>query len=121
MSHDDEYHANMVSMLELIWGEGYMAPGGPGNVAKLLDGIDLETPLIERARASAQRLGLADRCSFRVVEPGPLPFADASFDIVIISGAVTQTADAAALSRLFRGHAVLVPHGGTHLRDEDLR
>ena len=30
----------MVAMLELIWGEGYMAPGGPGNVARLLDGIE---------------------------------------------------------------------------------
>lgn len=141
MSHDDEYHANMVSMLELIWGEGYMAPGGPGNVAKLLDGldtrgkrildigcglggpafeiarahgasvvgIDLEAPLVERARASADRLGLADRCSFRVVEPGPLPFADASFDIVISSGAVTQTADAGALFK--EAGRVLEPGG----------
>ena len=40
MSHQDEYHDNLVTMLELIWGKGYMAPGGPGNVAKLLNGID---------------------------------------------------------------------------------
>ena len=40
MTHKDEYHDNMVTMLELIWGEGYMAPGGPGNVAKMLDGFD---------------------------------------------------------------------------------
>lgn len=39
-THDNEYHDNMVAMLELIWGEGYMAPGGPGNVARLLAGID---------------------------------------------------------------------------------
>ena len=30
----------MVKLLELIWGEGYMAPGGPGNVRKLLGGAD---------------------------------------------------------------------------------
>ncbi len=42
MRHEDEYHDNMVTMLELIWGEGYMAPGGPGNVSKLLDGIDTQ-------------------------------------------------------------------------------
>lgn len=42
MSHTDEYHDNMVTMLQLIWGEGYMAPGGPGNVAKLLSGIDTD-------------------------------------------------------------------------------
>lgn len=40
MTHENEYHDNMVTMLELIWGEGYMAPGGPGNVAKMLEGID---------------------------------------------------------------------------------
>ena len=85
MTHEAEYHDNMVTMLELIWGKGYMAPGGPGNVAKLLDGtepegklildigcgiggpaldmvrhhsaqvvgIDLEAPLIERARSNS--------------------------------------------------------------------
>ncbi len=40
MAHEDEYHDNMVTMVELIWGKGYVAPGGPGNVAKTLDGID---------------------------------------------------------------------------------
>ncbi len=33
MAHEAEYYDNMVKLLELIWGEGYMAPGGPGNVA----------------------------------------------------------------------------------------
>ena len=42
MSHENEYFPNMVTMLELIWGDGYMAPGGPGNVARLLDGIDTQ-------------------------------------------------------------------------------
>ena len=40
MEHENEYHDDMVRMLELIWGDGYMAPGGPGNVAKMLDGIE---------------------------------------------------------------------------------
>jgi len=123
VSHEDEYYENMVKMLELIWGTGYMAPGGPGNVAKLLQdtkpegkrildigcgiggpalemarsydarvtGIDLETTLIERARSDASKAGLQDQCQFQAVEIGPLPFADESFDIVISSGAVTQT------------------------------
>ena len=42
MAHRDEYHDNMVTMVELIWGKGYMAPGGPGNVAKMLNGIDTQ-------------------------------------------------------------------------------
>ena len=42
MSHEDEYDDNLVTMLELIWGEGYMAPGGPGNVARMLAGFETE-------------------------------------------------------------------------------
>ncbi len=38
VTRENEYHDRMVTMLELIWGKGYRAPGGPGNVAKLLDG-----------------------------------------------------------------------------------
>ena len=40
MDHQDEYYDNMITMLELIWGEGYMAPGGSGNVEKMLNGIE---------------------------------------------------------------------------------
>jgi len=121
----------MVTMLQLIWGEGYMAPGGPGNVAKMLRGletrgkrildigsgiggpalemarthgadvvgIDLAAPLVEHATRDAERHGLADRCTFRTVEIGPLPFDDQSFDIVVSSGALTQTKDKAAIFR----------------------
>ena len=125
MAHENEYYDNMVTMLELIWGEGYMAPGGPGNVAKLLQGtnprgkrildigcgiggpalemassfgarvtgIDLEAPLVERAISDAETRGLDERCDFQTVEIGPLPFPDESFDIVLSSGAITQTRD----------------------------
>lgn len=139
--HIDEYQEGMVALLELIWGKGYMAPGGPGNVARMLDGIDthgkrvldigcgiggpafemartfgaivtgvdLEAPLIERARAGARGLGLDTRCTFRTVEQGPLPFADESFDIVVSAGAFTQTDDKPALLREAR--RVLAPGG----------
>ena len=141
MTHEDEYYDNMVTMLELIWGEGYMAPGGPGNVAKLLDGtepegkrildvgcgiggpamdmvrlhgaevvgIDLEAPLIDRATTAARKSGLQDQCTFECVAPGPLQFPDRSFDIVVSSGAITQTEDKASLlAEIFR---VLRPGG----------
>ena len=141
MTHETEYYDNMVTMLELIWGKGYMAPGGPGNVAKLLEGtepegklildigcgiggpamemvrghgaqvvgIDLEATLIERAKSEARAAGLHEHCSFQLVSPGPLPFPDTSFDIVISSGAVTQTSDKSSLfSEILR---VLRPGG----------
>jgi SAM-dependent methyltransferase len=129
LTHENEYYDNMVTMLELIWGDGYMAPGGAGNVENLLrgtnpqgkrildigcgiggparemattygalvTGIDLEAPLIERANSDARAEGLDDRCRFQTVEIGPLPFQDESFDIVISSGAITQTNDKTGL------------------------
>ena len=42
MSHADEYHDAMVTLLELIWGPGFMAPGGEGNVANMVRGLDLK-------------------------------------------------------------------------------
>ncbi len=36
-----EYHDAMITVLETIWGRGFMAPGGAGNVAKQVEGLDL--------------------------------------------------------------------------------
>jgi phosphoethanolamine N-methyltransferase len=142
MEHQNEYDDSMVAMLELVWGEGFMAPGGEGHVAKMVEGIelegrrvldvgcgvggpacilageygaqvvgtDLESPLIERALRRAARRGLSDRTRFEVVTTGPLTFEDDSFDLVMSSGGVTQTADKLGIFReCFR---VLKP-GGT--------
>ena len=141
MAHADVYGDNMVTMLELIWGKGYMAPGGPGNVAKLLEGtqpqgkrildigcgiggpamemvrthgaqvvgIDLEAALIRRASVDARAAGLQEHCRFRQVDPGPLPFPDESFDIVVSSGAITQTDDKTSMFADVR--RVLCPGG----------
>ncbi|MFT5193595.1 MAG: ubiquinone/menaquinone biosynthesis C-methylase UbiE [Cellvibrionaceae bacterium] len=39
--HHDEYNDTFVAGLEWMWGEGFMSPGGPAEVAAILDGIDL--------------------------------------------------------------------------------
>ena len=41
MAHESEYDDALVTLLELIWGEGYMAPGGEGNIAKIAEGLDM--------------------------------------------------------------------------------
>ncbi len=35
------YHSRMIGMLEAIWGEGFLSPGGPEEVARVVQGIDL--------------------------------------------------------------------------------
>jgi phosphoethanolamine N-methyltransferase len=147
VSHADEYHVAMIDMLELVWGEGFMAPGGPGNVAKMVEGldlagktvvdvgcglggpacllaqqfgarvvgVDLEPPLVERAHERAEASGLSDRVRFEVVGAGPLPFDDASIDVVLSAGAYTQTEDKlGAFGDCFR---VLKPGGAIRLYD----
>lgn len=35
------YHDKLIGMLERIWGDGWLSPGGPDEVRRLLDGLDL--------------------------------------------------------------------------------
>ena len=35
------YHDQMIDMLERVWGDGWLSPGGPAEVARLLEGMDL--------------------------------------------------------------------------------
>lgn len=140
-AHHDEYHDAMVTMLELIWGEGFLAPGGADLVRENLAGLDLagklvldigcgigggamviareksarvigldiEPPLIERARRYAEKAGLADRIEFILTAPGPLPLDDASVDVVYSSGVFTQVADKLGMFR--EVYRVLRPGG----------
>ncbi|MBX2826347.1 MAG: methyltransferase domain-containing protein [Gammaproteobacteria bacterium] len=38
---DEEYSDQFVAGLEWIWGEGFLSPGGPAEVAEILDGVEL--------------------------------------------------------------------------------
>jgi ubiquinone/menaquinone biosynthesis C-methylase UbiE len=131
VEHENEYPESTVAMLELIWGDGFMSPGGAGHVAEMVAGIelegrrvldigcglggpacilaqergayvvgtDLESPLIRHSRNRAAAVGCSDRTEFQVVAPGPLAFDDDSFDLVLSSGGVTQTADKPGMFR----------------------
>lgn len=45
MAHDQEHHneydESFVAGLEWMWGEGFLSPGGPAEVAEILKGVDL--------------------------------------------------------------------------------
>lgn len=129
------YTSAFIAKLELLWGEGFLSPGGPEEVALILEGLDLtgqrvldigcgiggidlllveahgaasvlgidvEMPVLERARARAKAAGLTERLDFRQVSPhqvapGPLPLADDSFDLVFSKDAMVHIPDKAAL------------------------
>ena len=139
---EPEYDDTAIRFLEALWGEGYLSPGGPDEVDRVVDGIslegktildigcgaggitlhlverhgaahatgfDVERPVIEAARRHAGRRGLSDRASFVQAPPGPLPFADASFDIVFSKDALLHVPDKDRLfAEIFR---VLRPGG----------
>ena len=78
---------------------------GAGHVT----GFDVEGPVIAAARNRATQRGLSDRADFVHGAPGPLPFADASFDVVFSKDALLHVPDKDALFReIFR---VLKPGG----------
>ncbi len=42
MAHDDAlYDGRLVGLLELVWWDGFLSPGGPDDVDRVLDGLDL--------------------------------------------------------------------------------
>ena len=77
--------------------------------AKRVHGLDVEPIVIERALALTAQAGLEGRISFQNVEPGPLPVAPGSFDVIFSKDAFCHIEDKEMLySELFR---VLRPGG----------
>jgi SAM-dependent methyltransferase len=139
---EEEYTEPLINFLEVIWGEGYLSPGGADEVARVLEGTSLQgrrvldigcgsggiaIELVERYGAAAvtgidveagvlgfaarrvRDRGLADRIALKQVTPGPLPFDDATFDVVFSKDSMIHIADKEALfAEVFR---VLRPDG----------
>jgi phosphoethanolamine N-methyltransferase len=133
---EPEYDDTAIRFLEALWGEGYLSPGGPEEVDRVVEGLslkgktvldigcgaggitlhlaarhgaalatgfDVEMPVIETARRGAARQGLEGRVRFIQGAPGPLPFDDASFDVVFSKDALLHVPDKDALfAEIFR-------------------
>jgi phosphoethanolamine N-methyltransferase len=126
-----EYDDDLTALLEAVWGEGFMSPGGTDEVDRVLEGLDLaglsvldlgcglggatvhiarrygvasivgidiEDNLIEACDELAARSGLSDTAQFLLAEPGPLPVADASLDMVFSKDSIIHIEDKHALA-----------------------
>jgi SAM-dependent methyltransferase len=89
--------------------------------ARHILGLDVERPLLDRAREVSKQVGLADLLSFELVNPGPLPVEDHMFDVVFSKDAIIHIENKAELyAEAFRvirpgGHLVI----GDWFRGED--
>lgn len=143
MTQSDElYPEPVIGFLEMLWGRGWLSPGGPEELARLLEGedfhgrhildigcgaggidcllvseygaakvtgIDVEASVLETARARTREAGISGRVQLMQVEPGPLPFADAMFDVVFSKDSIVHIPDKHELAKdVFR---VLKPGG----------
>lgn len=46
IENEDEYDDALIALLELIWGEGFLSPGGPEAVREIVSGLDLTDKLV---------------------------------------------------------------------------
>ena len=141
-ARDEHYPIDSILFLEELWGDGFLSPGGPEEVERLLSGVDLagrtvvdigsgaggiallladrygaarvigldvETTMVEYARAKVERADLQDRIEIRKVEPGPMPLPDASVDAVFSKDSIVHIPDKDGLAA--DAYRVLKPGG----------
>lgn len=60
-------------------------------------GVDVEPYLIDRACENIANAGLADLIDIRLVEVGPIPFADQTFDVVFSKDSLIHVTDKSSL------------------------
>ncbi|SHJ08788.1 Methyltransferase domain-containing protein [Shimia gijangensis] len=88
------------TVLDIGSGSGAIAVLLAGTLgAKKVIGIDVEEPVVNEARQRAAAAGLSDRIDIQLVEPGPFPFPENSFDIVYSKDSIIHIPDKETLSR----------------------
>jgi SAM-dependent methyltransferase len=131
MAEDESgYSEEETGRLELIWGEGFLSPGGAAETGRILGGqdisacavldigsgsggadialvrehgaarvvgVDVQLDLVEGATARVAAAGLGAQISYQLIEPGPLLFSDASFDVVFSKDSIIHVEDKKAL------------------------
>ena len=89
--------------------------------ARHAHGVDIDAGVLERANALVSTAGLQERISLTRFEPGPLPLADASFDLVFLTAVSCHIQDLAPffteIRRVIRPGGQLV--GGEWFRHLD--
>ena len=128
--HDIEYTDEFITKLQIAFGKGFLSPGGMEEVARIVEGIDLngkkvldigvgiggpacllvtshgagkvtgidvEEPVLKEAQATVSSQNLQNQIDLQLVEPGPLPFDDATFDIVFSKDSIIHISDKRAL------------------------
>lgn len=125
-----QYSEAVIASMTLIFGEGFLSPGGEDEVKriihvqtgdaplagrKVLDwgcglggtalalvqqcgaddvlGIDIEPGNIQLAEALVRRNGLSRHIAFQLVEPGPMPLAPNSADVIFTKEALCHIED----------------------------
>ena len=125
------YPDTFVDRLELMWGAGYMSPGGPAEVVRIVQqagvippgdvldigmgiggpaitliqdagansvtGVDVEEPVIARARRNISRAGLDSKIQAHLAISDEYPFSDESFDIAFSKDSMLHIQDKGAL------------------------
>lgn len=94
----DGFDLSGCSVLDIGCGSGGITLGlARDHGADRVIGVDVEAPVLEQARRHASRQELSGHVEFMQVDPGPLPFADESFDIVFSKDSMIHIPDKEAL------------------------
>lgn len=110
-------------VLELGCGSGWVGLELVASTGCRLVGLDASPGQVERARAAAERAGLADRATFRLDGPGAAagPPPDGSFDLVVMHAFVHHLATEEIRAVLAEASAWLRPGGAAVLLEPVVR